>query len=401
MLQKVKVGVRNKRVQFYALSTVVVVVVFALGLFIGNGKLTFSPAPKGVTGLPANVDYSTVNEVYNALRANYDGKLTETQLLDGMKHGMATATNDPYTVYFTADEAKAFSNELQGTFSGIGAELELDEASNIVVVAPIGGSPAAAAGIRAKDVITTIDGQSTVGMSANDAVTKIRGKSGTVVTLGITRDGAPLTIKVTRGNVQIPTATSKILDGNIGYLQVSQFSNGTFDLVQQAVSTFQQKGVTKIVLDLRDNPGGEVTTAQDISSLWLNQNALIMQERRGTTVVDEYKATGDNPLKGMQTVVLMNAGSASASEITALALKDNKAATIMGVTSYGKGVVQQVLPLTGGAQLKVTVAKWYSPNGTNINKKGITPDVTVKMTEADYKNGTDAQLNAAEAYLNK
>jgi carboxyl-terminal processing protease len=231
-------------------------------------------------------------------------------------------------------------------------------------------------------------------------VTKIRGAKGSKVTLGIVRGGTEqLDFTITRDTINVPTATSKVLDGGIGYLRVSQFSNDTFILAQQAVAKFQQAGVKKVILDLRDDPGGEVDTAQNISSLWLADNALILQERRGNTVVDSTRATGTNPLKGMPTVVLVNAGSASAAEITALALHDNKAATIIGEKSYGKGVVQSVIPFSDGSEFKVTIAKWYPPSGNSINKKGITPDTTVTLSDADAKAGNDTQLNAAEAYL--
>jgi carboxyl-terminal processing protease len=384
-------------------KVLVLAAVFLLGIFIGSGRIHLGGAGqfKGQTGLPSNLDYASVNQVYQVLRQNYNGKLSESQILDGLKHGVATATGDPYTEYFSSKEAKAFNGELQGvSLTGVGAQLELDTAGNVVVVAPLEGSPATAAGLRAKDVITAINGQSTSGMSANDAVTKIRGPKGTKVTLGILRGGdQQLTFTITRDTINVPTATSKILDNNIGYIQVSQFSSGTFSLVQQAVGKFQQAGVKKLVLDLRDDPGGEVDTAKNIASLWLPDNALIMQEKRGTTVVDSYRATGTNPFKGMPTVVLVNAGSASASEITALALHDNKAATIIGVKSYGKGVVQQVIPFSDGSELKVTIANWYAPNGESINKKGISPDTTVQRTDDDYKAGNDPQLQAAQDLL--
>ncbi|HEY4161365.1 MAG TPA: S41 family peptidase, partial [Candidatus Saccharimonadales bacterium] len=195
-------------------------------------------------------------------------------------------------------------------------------------------------------------------------------------------------------------ATSKILDNNIGYIQVSQFSDDTYGLVQKAVSDFRSHGVKKIVLDLRDDPGGEVSSAQNIASLWLPAGNTVEQERRGSTVVDTVQTTGTDPFKGMPTVVLVNGGSASASEITALALRDNKAATIIGQQSYGKGVVQNVIPFSDGSELKVTIAKWYAPNGENINHKGITPNQVVKISDADAKAGTDTQLNAAVSYLN-
>lgn len=401
-IKRVLGDLQTKRVRNSVAVAFAVVAIFMLGVMFGNGRLHFGSNGqyRNETGLPANLDYSSINQVYQALRQNYNGKLSETQILDGLKHGVATSPGDPYTEYFTAKEAKAFNGELQGvSLTGVGAQLELDAAGNVVIVAPLEGSPASAAGLRAKDIITSINGQSTSGMSANQAVTKIRGPKGTKVTLGILRGDQPLTFTITRDTITVPTATSKILDGNIGYLEVSQFSDGTFKLAQQAVAKFQQAGVKKLVLDLRDDPGGEVTTAQNIASLWLPDKALIMQEKRGSTVVDSYRATGNNPFSGMPTVVLVNAGSASASEITALALHDNKAATIFGEKSYGKGVVQQVIPFSDGSELKVTIANWYSPSGKSINKKGITPDKEVKLTEDDYKAGNDPQLTAATDFL--
>lgn len=398
-IKKVFGGLKKERLGRKAILTFGVVAVFALGVLVGNGRIHLGASGQfqSQSGLPVNLNYGSVNQVYQALRQNYNGKLSENQILDGLKHGLATSPGDPYTEYFTASEAKAFNGELQGqSLTGVGAQLELDAAGNIVVVAPLDGSPAAAAGLRAKDVITSINGQSTSGMSANAAVTKIRGPKGTKVTLGILRGGQEqLNFTITRDTISVPTATSKILEGNVGYVQVNQFSSNTFSLVQQAVRKFQQAGVKKLVLDLRDDPGGEVETAQNIASLWLADNALIMQEKRGTTVVDSYRATGNNSFKGMPTVVLVNAGSASASEITALALHDNKAATIIGEKSYGKGVVQQVLPFSDGSELKVTIANWYAPGGESINKKGIIPDTVVKLSDDDRKAGNDSQLTAA------
>ncbi len=379
--------------------------VFSLGVLVGNGTLRVLPSSNysDQTGLSKTLDYASVNKVYDTLRQNYNGTLTESQLLDGLKHGLASATGDPYTEYFTAKEAKDFKTQLEGqSLTGIGAQLDKNDKGEIVVMSPLEGSPAAAAGVQAKDVILGIDSKSTAGLTVNAAVMKIRGPKDSKVTLQILRDGTEqLEFTITRDTINVPTATSKVLADGTGYLQVSQFSPDTFGLVQKAVTKFQQAGVKKLVLDLRDNPGGEVDSARDISSLWLDKGALIMQERRGSTVVDDTRATGLNALKGMPTVVLVNAGSASAAEITALALHDNHAATIMGEKSYGKGVVQQVIPFSDGAELKVTIAKWYSPSGTNIHKTGITPDQIATLSDADAKAGNDTQLQAAQAYLNK
>jgi carboxyl-terminal processing protease len=396
----------SKARERYARNAAIVLgaaVIFGLGVLTGSGHLRIVPSGqyKAVSGLPKTLDYSSVNQIYDTLRQNYDGKLTDSQLIDGLKHGLAQATNDPYTEYFTAAEAKDFNGQLQGqSLIGIGAQLDQNDKGEIVVMSPIEGSPASAAGLLAKDVIVGIDGQSTAGMSVQDAVKKIRGPKGTQVKLNILRGGnQPLEFVITRDTINVPTATSKVLDDGTGYIQISQFSNDTYDLVKESVEKLQQAGAKKLVLDLRDNPGGEVDSARDISSLWLEKNSLIMQDKRGNDVVDSYRANDFNPLKGVPTVVLVNGGSASASEITALALRDNKAATIIGEKSYGKGVVQSVIPFSDGSELKVTIAKWYSPKGTNIHKKGITPDQTVVLSADDSKAGNDTQLKAAQAYL--
>lgn len=399
-LQSIIAAITLKRV----IITGVILLVFIGGVLVGQGRIGFlnRGAYASRTALPASFNYKQVDELYQTLRQNYDGKLTEEQVIEGLKHGLAKSTGDPYTEYFTASEATEFNSELQGTISGIGAQLELDQAGHVTVVAPLAGSPAEAAGMRAKDLIVSVDGKSTANMTVNDAVEKIRGKKGTSVKLVVLRDGKQqLDFTIKRDTIQIPTAVSKILDDNIGYLQVSQFSEDTNRLVSEAVTKFQEKGVKKVILDLRDNPGGEVTTAVSLSSLWLDQGDLIVQQRRGSTVIDNRYATNTNSLKGMKTVVLVNGGSASASEITALALRDHNAAYLIGEKTFGKGVVQQLIPFSDGSSLKVTVAKWYSPNGTNINHKGITPDKTVKPTEEDYKNNNDVQLKAAQEWLSQ
>jgi carboxyl-terminal processing protease len=395
---------KNRRGQvFIGAGVVVVTSVFWLGMLTGEGRIRFWPMDEqysGVTGLPSTLDYSSVTQLYNLIRQNYDGKLTTAQILNGIKHGLADAPNDPYTEYFSPSEAQAFNGELQGqSISGIGAELDQDAQGDIVVMSPLQGQPAAKAGIEAKDIISSINGQSTTGMTVDDAVDKIRGKEGSKVTLGIVRGGQQLIFTITRETIQVPTATWKVVDGDIGYLQVSQFSDDTFGLTQQAVTAFQKAGVKKVILDLRDDPGGEVTTAQNIASLWLPADATIEQEKRGNTVIADVQATGNNPLRGMPTVVLVDGGSASASEITALALRDNKVATIIGEQSYGKGVVQSVIPFSDGSELKVTIAKWYGPNNENINHVGIKPNQVVQLTSAEAEAGNDTQLNAAITYL--
>lgn len=400
--EKLKRLWRNR--SFRTVGTIVLIGgVFGLGLGIGNGQISW-PNNQAHSGnnLPATLNYSSVNQLYSSLIENYDGKVTEAQLIDGLKHGLTEATKDPYTTYFTAEEAKSFNDGLQGQFEGIGAELGKNEQGSIQVIAPISGMPAEKAGIKSKDVIASVNGKTTTGMSVDDAVKAIRGKAGTKVTLQIIRDGSKaLTIDITRQNIQIPSVTSKTLDGNIGYIQISTFGDDTAKLTHDAAIKFKQAGVKAVVLDLRNNPGGQVDTAVSVASEWLPGDALIMQEKRDGKVIQTYQSTGSAQLANLPTVVLINDGSASASEIVAAALHDNKHAYIIGEKSYGKGVVQQLVNLKDGGQLKVTIASWYRPNGKNINHLGITPDQTVKISDEDIAASNDAQLKAAQAYLSK
>lgn len=382
----------------------VLLAVFAGGVIVGQNRLISSGRDyTSRTDLPKVFDYAQVDEVYNALRENYDGKLTEEQVLEGLKHGLAKSTNDPYTEFFSAKEAEEFQNDLQGTITGVGAKLELDQDKNVVVVAPLAGSPAEAAGLRAKDIIIAIDEKTTYGMTATEAVLKIRGPKGTKVKLTIVRDKKErLDFTITRDIIRVPSVESKILDNNVGYMQVSQFSDDTDELALKAAQTFKDAGVQKVILDLRDNPGGEVSSAVGLSGLWLQNGQVVAEQRRDKTTYATDKVSGTaSPLRGMKTVVLINGGSASASEIVALALRDQVGTRLIGEKSYGKGVVQQLVGFDDGSSLKVTIGKWYSPKGTNIDKKGITPDEELKPSEDDIKNKNDIQLKAAETWLAK
>jgi len=378
------------------------VFIFALGVNMGSGRISFYPN-HGQTGLPDKLDYTTVNNIYQAIKTNYNGKLTGQQMIDGLKHGLAEATNDPYTEYFTPKEAKDFNNEVynNSAFSGIGAELGQDKDKNLIVISPIVGFPAEKAGLKAQDIITSIDGTSTAGMSVDEAVTHIRGPKGSKVTLGVVRDRSQtLSISIVRETIQLPSVNSKILDGNVGYLQITQFSGDTVDLARKAAEDFQQKQVKGVILDLRGDPGGLLDAAVSVSSLWVPEGKAIVTEK-GTIGSVSHPAEGGSILNGLPTVVLLDAGSASAAEITAGALHDNGVAYLIGEKSFGKGVVQQIVNFPDGSELKVTVASWYRPNGQNINHKGITPDKTVKISDADQQAKNDTQLQAAQDYLSK
>jgi carboxyl-terminal processing protease len=385
-----------------ALAVIILLGVYSIGVNVGNGTLSFGGSNnKTLNGsLPSQPDYSSVNQIYSSLKDNYDGKLTEQQIEDGLKHGLAESAKDPYTVYFTQKEAKDFNDQLNNSFAGIGARLSKDSDGYLVIGEAIEGFPAQKAGLQSQDIISKINGSDATKLTLDDAITKIRGPAGSEVKLEVVRDHAQtLDFKITRQEIKIPSITSKILDNNIGYIQISTFADDTTDLAQKAATQLKNQNVKGIVLDLRDDPGGLLNAAEDVSSLWLPKGKTILQEKRGTTVEDTGYASGNDLLNGIPTVVLINGGSASASEITAGALHDNKAAYLIGEKSYGKGVVQQLINFKDGSQLKVTVASWYRPNGQNINKKGITPDQTVKITAEDAKASNDTQLKAAQDYL--
>lgn len=391
---------RRRELKWRLLGGIIAIaVIFTAGIQVGRGDIHI----RGLSVASASstrLNYSGLDQIYGLLNKDFDGSLNNTKLIDGAKQGLVAATGDPYTEYFNPTDAKAFNDELSGAITGIGAEIGTDPSGNIQVVSPISGYPAAKAGLQPKDLIVGIDGQSTQGMSVDAAVAKIRGKAGTSVKLTLVRgSGNAFTVAITRAKITIPSVTWSEDSNNIGYLKISQFTNDTVSLAQKAAIEFKDKNVKGVVLDLRGNPGGYLTGAVNVSSLWLDQGKTVVSERRGVTVVDSESATGNNPLKGLPTVVLIDGGSASASEITAGALHDNGAATLVGVQSFGKGSVQQVINLPDGSEIKITIAHWYTPAGININKKGITPDKVVPITDAQAQAGQDLQKDAAYQIL--
>lgn len=383
-------------------AIIVLAAVLFLGIGIGNGKVSFGSdaafrKPIGNNG-SGELSYEGIDDVYGALKSEYDGNLETEKLEDGLKEGLVKAAGDPYTEYFTAEENKKFNEQIDGSFEGIGAILG-KEGETVTIISPIEGSPAEKVGVKAKDIISKIDGESALDLKLDEAVSKIRGKKGTVVKLELIRAGKPVEVEITRDVITIPSVKSEITADNIGILTINQFGKDTAELSEKAAIEFKAKNVKGVVLDMRGNPGGLLESAVQISSLWLPQGKTVLQEKRGDKVIKTYRATGDNPLLGVPTVVLLDGGSASASEITAGALKDNGAATIVGTKSYGKGSVQDVKQLAGGAALKVTIARWYTPNGRNIDKDGIEPDQKVEISDADAAASRDPQKDAALSKL--
>lgn len=401
-LKTIYSGISNNQYLKVSAISIVAGFIFLAGLGVGNGSIVISKDQllrKSVqSNSPNNLDYTSVEQVYDALRNGYDGQLDTNDLLDGIKAGLANAAGDPYTEYLSKDDAKEFDDQLNGTFSGIGAELGKDPDNNIVVISPIAGFPAEKSGLKPQDIISQVDGESVAGKSISEAVGKIRGEKGSEVKLTIIRNKSQeLEIKITRDTITIASVESKIIDGNIGYLKISRYGEDTVSLATKAANEFKSKGVKGIILDVRNDPGGLLDAAVGVSSLWLDNGKTILQEKRDGKVIKTFEAKGVPILKGIKTVVLINEGSASASEITAGALQDNGVATIIGVKSFGKGSVQQLERLADGSVLKVTIARWFTPNGANIDKEGIKPDIEVKLSEDDFKSQRDPQLDAAKS----
>jgi len=384
------------------LTSVAAGLIFLFGWGIGSGRISiaaFNSLDSQNGALPNRLDMTSVQQVYQALKDNYDGKLNTAQLLDGIKNGLAQSAGDPYTEYLNAEEAKDFRNDINGTFSGIGAELG-KENDNIVIVSPIADYPAAKAGLLAKDIVISIDDKPTANMTITEAVNAIRGPVGTAVKLKIGRQGASQDYTITREDITIPSVKWEVKDG-IGYMTISSFAEDTPGLARQAAQDFKNQNVHGVVVDVRGNPGGLLDSSVDVASLWLPKGTTVLSEKRDGKTINTYEAKGNALLQGVPTVVLIDESSASASEILAGALQDNKAASLIGVTSYGKGSVQNLVPLPSGGVLKVTIARWYTPDDQNIDKHGITPDQKVERSVDDAKAGRDPQKDAATSKFNQ
>lgn len=343
-----------------------------------------------------SLDLSSVQSLYKELSGSFDGELDDQKLIDGAKRGMVEAVGDPYTVFFTEEEAKEFLGELEGTFEGIGAELSRKEGV-LTIVSTIDGSPAKSAGLQAGDTILMVNDKPTSEWSVEEAVKNIRGEKGTTVKLTVARPGQDkaLEFSVVRDQITDPSVKTEITADNIGILRITRFGQSdTVQLARQAAREFKDKNVRGVVVDLRGNGGGYLEASVDIASLWLN-NKVIVTERTGGVVIDTMKSRGEAILEGVPTVVMVNEGTASASEIVAGALRDNNAAKLVGTKTYGKGVVQDVRSLADGGSLKVTIASWYTPKGKNISKEGITPETVVDLTEEDVAAGRDPQKDKA------
>ncbi len=353
----------------------------------------------GVRVIAEEIDTSSLQATYKKLAANYDGELDIPALIEGANRGLVAAVGDDYTVYMNAEEAKQFDRDLSGNIGGgIGAEIGVRN-DQPTILRTLADTPAERAGLMAGDVILAVNSTDTRGWSADRTAQEIRGEVGTTVKLTILRGREKEEFSITRAEITNASVESDIRE-DIGYLTIRRFDANTARSARKAAEEFKRSGVKGIVVDMRGNGGGFLTAAQEVAGLWLNDK-VIVSERRGDKVVDELKS-GKNPLLlNIPTVILVNQATASASEIVAGALQDYGLATIVGEKTFGKGTVQKLLGLADGAELKVTVARWYTPNGRNITSEGIAPDRDVELSFEDANAGRDPQMDAAVNILSK
>lgn len=345
------------------------------------------------------VDFALFWKVWGLLKDKYvdGGKLDANELFYGAIDGMLAATGDPYTTFFDPKENKEFQEDISGIFEGIGAEMGIKD-KILTIIAPLEGMPAEKAGLMAGDKILKIDDQSTVNMSLEEAVSKIRGAKGTEVRLTIFRNGDEESreVIVKRDIILVKSVRFEMKENDIAYIRVSRFGDDTEKEFKAAVRQTLDKKAVGLVIDMRNNPGGFLETSVEMASLMLPGGKIVVMEEDGTGERKEIKARGGDMLSGLPTVVLINEGSASASEILAGALKDNRDnVTIIGKKSFGKGSVQELISVGKDTSVKITVARWLTPAGHQINTVGITPDVEADISRDDLDNKRDPQLDKA------
>lgn len=386
------------------IAFVVVGGAFRIGFVSGQKGYSFDPKSfklVNTSDAPTNVDYGLLWQAIKIVQDKYidSGNVDDQQILYGAIRGAISAAGDDYTEFFDPTAFADFRTELQGSFSGIGAEIGQRD-GNIVVIAPLDDSPAQRAGLRAKDVVVSINGEMTTDMTVDTAVGKIRGPEGSEVTLTLFREGATETfdVKIIRGKIEIKSVKLeyKDVDGKrVALITLSRFGDDTNELFAAAIADIRRNNPAGVVVDVRNNPGGYLETSVDVASQWLEKGKLVVKEEHSEKDIILYNSLGGNQLGQFKTVVLINGGSASASEILAGALRDNGKATLVGEKSFGKGSVQELVPLGSDMAVKVTVAKWITPGGKNLNKDGLEPDVAVELTSEDIDADRDPQMDRA------
>lgn len=378
------------------------VAVFLLGWLLGKqdsvfNNFGFTPRLIGKGSNAQDVDFSSFWKAWDLLEKNFDGQLDYQKMVEGAIRGMTESLGDPYTSFLSKDEAKELENDLSGSISGIGAEVGIKN-NKLIIISPLDDSPAKKAGIIAGDEIVYIGDEATTNMSVSEAVSKIRGEAGTIVKLKIKRNNEIKDFEITREQFNVKSVKAEIKNNDIGYINISRFDENTASDLRDVLKGYKEKNIKKIILDLRDNPGGYLDQSIEVTSEFLEKGVVVSEGKDSAfTKKHDFKATGNGLATSddIKLVILINQGSASASEIVAGALKDHNRAILIGEKSYGKGSVQQLENLPGGAKMRITIAHWYTPKGKNIGKEGIAPDIEVKLTEDDYNNNRDPQLERA------
>lgn len=389
-----------------------IAVIFVVGFLIG--RVTVPPEAR-ITSLsnktsPDNVDFGDfwkawgiIDEKYVPTNSTSTDKVDDQTRVYGAIAGMVASLGDPYTVFFPPVESKSFNEEISGNFEGVGMEVGVRD-DILTVIAPLKNTPAYRAGIKSGDKILRINDTPTNGMAIEEAISRIKGKKGTSVTLLIGREGVtdPISISIIRDIIDFPTIDTEIKNG-VFIIHLYNFSAISANLFRDALRQFVESGRTKLILDLRGNPGGYLEASMDMASWFLPAGKVVVQEDfRDTADNQIYRSKGYNIFNDqLKMAVLIDGGSASASEILAGALGEHGVATLVGTQSFGKGSVQELVPVTGDTSLKVTVARWLTPNGTSISNGGLTPDVVVPLDQDLFLKGTDTQLEKAIEILNQ
>jgi carboxyl-terminal processing protease len=347
---------------------------------------------------PSGVDFGLFWEAWNILNEKYvdASKLDQQKMIYGAISGMVKALGDPFSSFMDPEESKQFSQELEGTFDGIGIEIGMKN-DILTVISPLEGSPAEKAGLRAGDKILKIGDKLTTDMTIDEAVSEIRGPKGTEIALTILHEKSndPVNVKITRDQINVKSVKLEWKDNGIAVVKISKFGDDTVSGMNQAASQIVSQKAKGVVLDLRNNPGGYLEAAVDVSSNFVPKGRTIVSEEERDGGKKDYTARGGDILGNLPVVVLVNGGSASASEITAGALRDDLGAPLVGEKTFGKGSVQELEKLSGGSNLRVTIARWLTPNGDYIMEKGIEPTVSVALTDEDYNASRDPQMDKA------